>query len=104
MVYNSESGFFASANGFVSGSAFSDVTNLAIEETDDFVLVNARVGYRLGQVEIAFFVDNLFDDRFIQQARLRQVDTDTGAISPRNPASLTVNEPRLFGVEVRAGF
>ena len=104
MVYKSESGFFASANGFVSGSAFSDVTNLAIEEADDFVLVNARVGYRLGKVEIALFADNLFNDRFIQQARLRQVDTDTGAINPRNPASLTVNEPRLFGVEVRAGF
>ncbi|MEM8919307.1 MAG: TonB-dependent receptor [Pseudomonadota bacterium] len=103
-AYNGDNGLFFSGNGTISDGGFTDVTNLKNEETDDYALFNARVGYRFGPMEIAAFVDNIFDERYVQNARLQIVNTTTGAIGPRNPPFLNVNEPRLYGVEVRARF
>lgn len=103
-TYEHDSGFFANGNVAYASSQFSDVTNLAINEADSYVLVNARVGYRTGPLELAIFANNLFDERFIQRQGLFTVNTATGTPEPNNPAFFIVNEPRIFGGEVRISF
>ncbi|MEM9378268.1 MAG: hypothetical protein AAGA72_18780, partial [Pseudomonadota bacterium] len=67
-------------------------------------LVNARVGYDFGTFSIAAFADNLLDDRVVLRRRAVNVPATTGVLVEIANPSFTVNEPRLFGVELRVSF
>lgn len=102
--YLDNSGIFASANAAYTGSQFSDVTNLAINESETFMLVNGRVGYRFDQFEIALFANNLFDERVIISQNLAVVLSDTGIPQAQQAPSFSSTQRRLVGIELRAEF
>ena len=54
--------------------------------------------------EVSVFANNLLNDRVITDQNLATVSTATGLPTANGGPLLTVNDPRLFGVEVRAGF
>ncbi|MEM0911245.1 MAG: TonB-dependent receptor [Pseudomonadota bacterium] len=103
-VYEADNGFFASANAAYTSSQFSDVTNLEENETDSFLLVNGRIGYNFGSIEVSLFADNLFDERVATRINTARVNSATGLIEPLVGTSQTfnVNDPRTFGIELRA--
>ncbi|MEM7098369.1 MAG: TonB-dependent receptor [Pseudomonadota bacterium] len=103
-TYGAERGIFGGITVSYTDDSFSDLTNLDINQSDSFVLVNARVGYRWDNFEIAAIANNVFDDRYATSTRLRSVSTATGLTTPNSPASFTVNDPRLIGIELRARF
>lgn len=104
LAYQTPRGFFASGNLSYASSQFSDVTNLAENEAGDYTLVNARVGYRFGDWSIAAFVDNAFDERFAGRQGLFTVNTATGLAEPNMQPFFAVNDPRVYGVELRYSY
>ncbi|MEM8985093.1 MAG: TonB-dependent receptor [Pseudomonadota bacterium] len=104
VVYNHPSGFFASGDASYAGSRFSDVENLAQDEVDAYTLVNGRIGYRTDLWEVSLFADNLFDERFANLQNLFRVSTSTGVVAPNGLQLFDVNEPRLWGVELRMSY
>lgn len=71
--FGSDDEWFARTDVIYVGSRYADSTNLA--ETGDSLDVNVRAGVRLGSVEVAAFVENLFDDETVESLRLQG---DTG--------------------------
>ncbi|MEM6818123.1 MAG: TonB-dependent receptor [Pseudomonadota bacterium] len=105
LTYESADGFFLSGNFAYSDDQFSDVTNLQQNVNEDYILVNVRGGWRWDNYEVAIFADNLFDERFSNRRGLFNVDIATGTVQANQPAGFfTVNDPRLVGLEFRAGF
>lgn len=105
-VYKADNGVFASANAAYTSSQFSDVTNLRQNRTEDFVLVNGRIGYSFGSTEISLFADNLFDERVATRINTARVSSSTGVIEQLvgTGQTFSVNDPRTFGIELRASF
>ncbi|MEM1174702.1 MAG: TonB-dependent receptor [Pseudomonadota bacterium] len=104
-VYQSLNGFFVNGSVAYSAEQYSDITNLAANENDAYTLVNAKAGYRWDQFEVSIFADNLFDERFTTSKGLFAVDSRSGVVNANAPgAFFTVNDPRVFGVELRANF
>ncbi|MEM1436692.1 MAG: TonB-dependent receptor, partial [Pseudomonadota bacterium] len=101
LAWNHDSGWFASGNASYASDQFSAVTNLAENRVGEFILVNARAGYRWNQWSIAGFADNLFDERVVLSQGLAGVDVATGEVGLNPTPSFTVNDPRVFGLEVR---
>ncbi|MEM1190567.1 MAG: TonB-dependent receptor [Pseudomonadota bacterium] len=99
--YDDPSGFFASGNASYQSERFSDVTNLPENEADEYTLVNVRAGYRADSWSISAFANNIFDERMILGQAATVVATDTGVVGPIRFPSITVNDPRMFGVELR---
>lgn len=102
--YEHGSGAFVSSTFTYTDGQFSDVENFEIEGTDSYVLANARAGYRIDRFEISLFVNNLFNDRFITRQNTVNVNTDNGAVTAVANPLFVVNDPRLWGVELRARF
>ncbi|MEM9170759.1 MAG: TonB-dependent receptor, partial [Pseudomonadota bacterium] len=107
--YDSESGLFGSANVSYRSNQFSDVTNLPINQTGDYTLVNARVGYQTDNWRISVFVDNLFDEEFFRSLLLDEVNRnpESGGNATLGQAGTRRNahsQPRHFGVEIEAAF
>ena len=102
--YRHATGFFITANASYTGAQFSDIENFDVERADDFILVNARVGYRTDWIEASFFANNLFDNRFITSQNLANVNSDTGQVTAVNDPRFIVNNPILFGGEIRFEF
>lgn len=63
-----------------------------------YTIVDARLGLRVGGVEVAFFGKNLFDER----ANLS--DTLALAVEEAGKARVVINQPRTFGIEARQRF
>ncbi len=101
LSYESPKGLFLSGNASYASSQFSDVTNLPENKVGDYTLVNARAGYRWDTVSVAFFVDNLFDERFVGRQGLSSVSTSTGVAEPNSAPFFVVNDPRVYGIELR---
>lgn len=103
--YDRADGLFLSANAAFTDAQFSDVENLEANETDSYVLVNGRAGYRFGGYEIALFANNLFDERFVTRQFLQGVTTNNNVVSIGDAnGQFRVNTPRIFGVELLAEF
>ncbi|MEM9207801.1 MAG: TonB-dependent receptor [Pseudomonadota bacterium] len=104
-VYEHPNGFFVNGTVAYSSEQYSDVTNLVANENEDYTLVNAKAGYRWDNFEVSLFVDNLFDERFTINRGLFQVDSQTGDVNANTPgAFFTVNDPRIWGLELRTSF
>lgn len=103
-VYEHTSGFFVNANGSYATRQFSDVTNLAINESEDYFLMNARVGYRNDLYEIALYANNLFDQRVITRQGVQTFNVGSNAIEPNSPPFFVVNDPQVIGVALTFGF
>ncbi|MEM8937345.1 MAG: TonB-dependent receptor, partial [Pseudomonadota bacterium] len=101
--YRHRSGFIASGNAAYTGTRFQGVDNLPIEQAESLTLVNARLGYRYETVEISVYANNLFDDRFLAPS-VANVNTGTGLPQPSTAPEFSTNDPRLWGVELRASF
>lgn len=104
LSYETQQGFFANTNGSYASRQFSSVPNLDENQSDRSLLVNVRAGYRFDHFEVAAFVDNLFDDRVALQRGLLNVQARSGTVTEVQNPSFTVNEPRLFGVELRVRY
>ncbi|MEM7432907.1 MAG: TonB-dependent receptor [Pseudomonadota bacterium] len=102
--YRHDNGFFASANASYTGEQYSDVTNLEQNKTESYVLVNGRAGYRNDNWAFAVFMDNLFDERFAGRKGLFNVPAADGIVVPNNPGFFAVNDPRIYGLEVRYSY
>ncbi|MEM0928723.1 MAG: TonB-dependent receptor [Pseudomonadota bacterium] len=103
-AYEHPSGFFLTSNAAYTGRQYSDVENFDIEKADDFVLVNGRFGYRHEFFDISLFANNLFDDRFVTSQNIVNVNTNTGVVDPIGNPRFVVNDPRLWGIEMRVSF
>lgn len=102
--FESPSGFFANVAGNFTTEQFSDVTNLEINKSDALFLVNARIGYRTDQFEIAVFANNLFDEQVLtRQGRFTVAPTD-GFPTPNGNPFFVRNDPQVIGVSVGARF
>lgn len=104
VTYQDDQGLFANTNISYSSAQFSDILNLQENRGDEAFLVNARVGYDFGSFKVAAFVDNLFDDRVVLGRTTFTVPANTGVLVENANPRFTVNEPRLFGVELRTSF
>ncbi len=102
--YKDDQGLFANTNISYSSGQFSDILNLPENRGDRAFLVNARVGYDFGNFSAAAFVDNLFDDRVVLDRNAVGVPPATGVVEENPNPGFTVNEPRLWGIELRLGF
>ncbi|MEM7501593.1 MAG: TonB-dependent receptor [Pseudomonadota bacterium] len=102
--YRHPTGVFVNSNVSYADEQFSDVTNLPQNEVGDYVLVNARVGYERDNWRVSVFADNLFDERFVGRQGVFSVSTATGTIDPNTQPFFTVNDPRIFGVELRVSY
>ncbi|MEM1142864.1 MAG: TonB-dependent receptor [Pseudomonadota bacterium] len=99
--YASTGGFFVSGNTSYQSERFSGVTNLSENEADEYTLVNVRAGYQADSWSISAFANNLFDERIILSQAATTVTRETGMVGPIRFPSITVNDPRMFGVELR---
>ncbi|MEM6746245.1 MAG: TonB-dependent receptor [Pseudomonadota bacterium] len=104
VTYQGDQGLFGNANISYSSSQFSDVLNLPENRGDVAFLVNARVGYDFGEFIVAAFVDNLFDDRVVLNRNTVNVPAQTGVLEEVPNPNFTVNDPRLWGLELRVRF
>ncbi|MGD1954091.1 MAG: TonB-dependent receptor domain-containing protein [Sphingomonadales bacterium] len=104
VVYDNDTGVYGSANISYRGDQFSDVTNLDVNRTGSYAIVNARVGYKTDIWRVSVFVDNLFNDEFLRTNVLQEVDPDTGLVDDANIGRNNISQPRHFGVEVEATF
>lgn len=104
MSYESPSGFFVSGNASYASSQFSDVTNLRDNKVGNYTLVNARAGYRRDNWAVTAFVDNLFDERFVGRRGLSTVSTSSGIAEPNSQPFFAVNDPRIYGLEIRYSY
>ncbi|MEM8934843.1 MAG: TonB-dependent receptor [Pseudomonadota bacterium] len=102
--YDNETGIFGSAILSFRGDQYTDVTNLEINETDSYVIMNARLGYQTDYWKISAFVDNLFDEQFLRTNLLEAVDPETGTVVVPNIRRNNISQPRHFGVEIEAAF
>ncbi|MEM0928728.1 MAG: TonB-dependent receptor [Pseudomonadota bacterium] len=104
-TYQNPTGFFVNATAAYSGEQFSDVTNLEINKNESYTLVNGRVGYRHELFELSVFADNLLNERFSQRRGLSTVNSGTGIAEFNEPgAFFNVNDPRLWGIELRVSY
>lgn len=104
LSYEAQNGFFVSGNVRYASSQFSDVTNLEENAVGDYTLVNARAGYRRNNWAVSAFVDNLFDERFVGRQGLTTVSTSSGVAAPNSQPFFTVNDPRVYGLEIRYSY
>ncbi|MEM1262257.1 MAG: TonB-dependent receptor [Pseudomonadota bacterium] len=104
LAYENANGWFASGTASYTGEQYSDVTNLEINRTSDYTIVNARAGYRNDNWRIAVFADNLFDERFVGRSGIQSVSTDTGVAADNPQPFFAVNDPRVVGVEIRYSY
>ena len=89
-IYEHHSGLFVSGDASYTSSFYSsgDINNTAIQEVDDFFVVNASLGYRMENVSATFYVKNLFDEQYLTST------SPTGT-------SAAVGDSRSFGFEVK---
>ena len=99
--YDHASGFFVSGNASYQSERFSDVTNLPENEADEYTLVNVRAGYRADSWSISAFANNVFDERIVLNQTATAVGITTGVAAPVDFPNFVVNDPRMFGVELR---
>ncbi|MEM0955101.1 MAG: TonB-dependent receptor, partial [Pseudomonadota bacterium] len=99
--YDHSSGFFVSGNASYQSERFSDVTNLPENEADEYTLVNVRAGYRAKSWSISAFANNIFDERIVLSQTATAVGITTGVAAPVDFPNFVVNDPRMFGVELR---
>ncbi|MEM1262847.1 MAG: TonB-dependent receptor [Pseudomonadota bacterium] len=104
LTWDGGSGWFASGNASYASDRFADVTNLPENRGGEYILVNARAGYRWDQWSVAAFADNLFDERVALDSFFGFVSTATGEVEVAGGPSFTVNDPRIYGLEVRYSF
>lgn len=102
--YEDDSGFYISASASYTGETFSEVANLDANRNDDYFLVNGRVGYREGPIDVYLFANNLFDERFVTRRDFVAVNTGNGGFDVRPNARFQVNQPRIAGIGVQARF
>ncbi|MEM1021412.1 MAG: TonB-dependent receptor, partial [Pseudomonadota bacterium] len=104
IIYDTDTGIFGSANLSYRGDQFTDVTNLEVNKTGSYAIVNARFGYKMEGWRVSVFVDNLFENDFFRTNLLEEVDPSTGLIGPASIGRNNISQPRHFGVEVEATF
>ncbi|MEM0928996.1 MAG: TonB-dependent receptor [Pseudomonadota bacterium] len=104
--YEGTNGIFGSANLSYRGEQYTDITNLEANRTDDYALVNARLGYQKDGWRISAFVDNLFDDEFFRAITTEEVTqadimgTRSAVLGPASIQRFNFSQPRHFGVEL----
>ncbi|MDQ8754630.1 TonB-dependent receptor [Sphingosinicella sp. LHD-64] len=85
-------GFFANANASHRSGVFTDVAeDQSLWRVGSRTLVNARIGYEIEHVTISAFVNNLFDEAYIQY----------NAISLQRAV---IGAPRVFGLTLEGRF
>ncbi|MEM6773784.1 MAG: TonB-dependent receptor [Pseudomonadota bacterium] len=99
-AYEHASGLFVSANLAYTSGQFSDVENFEVEESDDYVLVNARAGYRLDGFELSLYANNLLDEQVVLAQNLAAVNTNSGVVTAVANPRFIINDPRLYGLEL----
>lgn len=102
--YRHPSGFFANFNASYQGERESDVTNLAINKVDSYILANARVGFEFERVNVYAFANNLFDERFATRLEFAGINPSTGGLDVRPNARYQINEPQIVGLSVEIAY
>ncbi|MEM1143220.1 MAG: TonB-dependent receptor [Pseudomonadota bacterium] len=85
-----QNGIELSIKGSYTGETYFTAENLPQQLSDDFVIVDARVGYRLGDWATHLYARNLLDDDYISSARPESNFSQAGP-------------PRVVGVSVTYG-
>lgn len=110
--YRHDSGLFGSISLNYRSSAESDILNLGPEEllnglterVEPSALMNARVGYEIGNFRLTAFATNLLNENDPENIRL---GTSATLITPGAPApfpQFVARQPRTFGVSLDASF
>ena len=102
--YKHPSGAYTNWSASYQSGRESDVTNISVNRVPDYVLVNARVGYRFDNVNIYAFASNLFDERFSTRNEFANINPATGALNVFPNARFQVNEPRVAGISAEVAF
>ena len=99
--YDQGQGFFTSGNVSYSDDKYSDVTNLEENRVSGYTIVNLRAGYAFESWRVSLFANNLFDKRFIGRMGAYNATAGTGTVEPSTSPFFAVNNPRVFGIELR---
>ncbi|MFM8333340.1 MAG: TonB-dependent receptor [Candidatus Methylumidiphilus sp.] len=90
LQYKHPLGYFARAEGVLTGRTYFDESNTQIMRQDDYVVGNIRLGYERKNYSIYAFVKNIADTHYFTF----KIDGLRG----------TPNDPRLFGVRLAVNF
>lgn len=84
---------FVRADGTTRTRVFGDATDSAFTVIKGYTLVNASIGYRTPNWEVALFVRNLFDKDYLQNVTVQAGNSGLIVGTP--------SDPRMFGVTFR---
>ncbi|MEM8987098.1 MAG: TonB-dependent receptor, partial [Pseudomonadota bacterium] len=110
--YDHESGLFGSISLNYQSSYDSNIFNLGPDEllnglterTEPSTLVNARLGYEIGNFTLTAFVTNLLDDNDPESITLGGANALRVPGTLSDVSSFTLRQPRSFGVSLDASF
>ena len=102
--YEHPMGMFADISVNHRSGQFSDIENLDIDKTGSLTQMNLRGGYRTGGLEIYGFVENLFDERAITEARFGSVSPATGMVAFGDEPNAIINRPRIYGIGISLSY
>ncbi|MEM8497170.1 MAG: TonB-dependent receptor [Pseudomonadota bacterium] len=104
--YDNDTGFFGSALVSFRDEQFTDITNLEVNETDSYAIVNARLGYKTRVWSLSVFADNLFENEFLRTNLLEEVVRSTNSVSVglANIGRNNISQPRHIGIEFEIAF
>ena len=92
--YDFGNGLVIGGDANYTGASFSDVTNTAALENDDYWLVNLNASYALSDRAVVIaYVKNLYDEQYTVGR-----NAAGGGIAGIGPAGATVGAGRAFGV------
>lgn len=110
--YRHDSGLFGSISLNYRSSAESEILNLGPEEllnglterVEPAALMNARVGYEIGNFRLTAFATNLLNENDPENIRLGTSDTviTPGVLAPF--PQFVARQPRTFGISLDAAF
>lgn len=98
--YEHRSGLYTSWTMSYTDDAFSRVENLRSDRTDDFLLLNARAGYRADRYEVYVYATNLLDEEFVLENDRFAVDLDTGAVNAVDFPTYNISDPQIIGASL----
>lgn len=84
---------FLRADATARSKVFGDATDSAYTVIQGYTLVNASVGYRTPNWEVALFVRNLFDKDYLQNVTVQAGNSGLIVGTP--------SDPRMFGITLR---
>lgn len=99
--YEGDNGVFGSFLISHRGEQFSDITNLPGNQTDSYTLVNGRVGYQFGGLRVSIYVENLFEEEFLNTIATQNVAFNENTVGIGGVGGFVDLSPlRTFGVEL----